>query len=73
MTGEDENCVPLYFTDCIVQAEQKGDASVVLSCLEEALHASRKQFPHVNKLIAQSDNGKNRQSCSCLMIAQLLG
>ena len=56
MTGADENCVTLYFTDCIVQREQKADASVVLSCLEEALHALRKRFPHVNKLIAQSDN-----------------
>ena len=59
MSGADENDVTLHFIDCIVQGEQKTDASVVLSCLEAALHALRKWFPHVNKLIVQSDNGKN--------------
>ena len=49
----------LYFIDCIVQGEQKADSSVVLSCLEAAFHALRKQVPHIKKVIVQSDNAKN--------------
>eukprot|EP00731_Ephydatia_muelleri_P035072 Em0095g2a len=44
---------------CIVQGEQKADSSVVLSCLEAAFHALRKRFPHIKKVIVQSDNAKN--------------
>ena len=49
----------LHFIDCIVQGEQKADSSVVLSCLEAAFHALRKRFPHIKKVIVQSDNAKN--------------
>ena len=31
----------------------------MLSCLEAALHALKQKFPHVTKLIVQSDNAKN--------------
>ncbi|KAL5484240.1 hypothetical protein EMCRGX_G020702 [Ephydatia muelleri] len=51
--------VDLHFIDCVVQNEQKGDGNIVLSCLEAALHALRQRFPHVTKLIVQSDNAKN--------------
>ncbi|KAL5496895.1 hypothetical protein EMCRGX_G013267 [Ephydatia muelleri] len=49
----------LHFFDCIVQGEQKCDSNIVLSCFEAALHALRCQFPHVKKLIIQSDNARN--------------
>ena len=49
----------LPFFDCIVQGEQKCDGNIVLSCFEAALHALRCQFPHVKKLIIQSDNARN--------------
>eukprot|EP00731_Ephydatia_muelleri_P026723 Em0018g823a len=55
--GVDE--VDLHFIDCVVQNEQKADGNIVLSCLEAALHALRQRFPHVTKLIVQSDNAKN--------------
>ena len=51
--------VDLHFIDCVVQDEQKADGNIVLSCLEAALHALRQRFPHVTKLIVQSDNAKN--------------
>ena len=51
--------VNLHFIDCVVQDEQKADGNVVLSCLEAGLHALRQRFPHVTKLIVQSDNAKN--------------
>ena len=51
--------VDLHFIDCVVQNEQKADGNIVLSCLEAALHALRQRFPHVTKLIVQSDNAKN--------------
>ena len=60
--------VILHFIDCIVQGEQKADRNVVLSCLESALHALRQWFPHVSKIIVQSDNATNltgkQLSCS---------
>ena len=43
----------------VVQDEQKADGNIVLSCLEAALHALRQRFPHVTKLIVQSDDAKN--------------
>ena len=49
----------LHFIDCIVQGEQKCDANVVLSCFEAAFHVLRSRFPHVKKIIIQSDNAKN--------------
>ena len=49
----------LHFIDCIIQGEQKADSSVFLSCLEAAFHALRKRFPHIKKVIVQSDNAKN--------------
>ncbi|KAL5475612.1 hypothetical protein EMCRGX_G025445 [Ephydatia muelleri] len=39
--------------------EQKADGNVVLSCLEAVLHALKQRFPHVSKIIIQSDNAKN--------------
>ena len=54
-----EGAPSLHFFDCIVQGEQKADANIVLSCLEAALHALKQKFPHVTKLIVQSDNAKN--------------
>ena len=42
-----------------MQGEQKCDGNIVLSCFEAALHALRCQFPHVKKLIIQSDNARN--------------
>ena len=54
-----EGAPNLHFFDCIVQGEQKADANIVLSCLEAALHALKQKFPHVTKLIVQSDNAKN--------------
>ena len=51
--------VALHFIDCIIQDEQKADANVVLSCLEAAMHAMRRQFPYLTKVIVQSDNAKN--------------
>ena len=46
--------IPILLT--VVQDEQKADGNIVLSCLEAAL---RQRFPHVTKLIVQSDNAKN--------------
>ena len=43
--------VALHFIDCIVQDEQKADATVVLTCLEAAMHALRRRFPHVSKVL----------------------
>ena len=54
-----KTAMTLHFIDCIVQGEQKADSNVVLSCLEAAFHALRQQFPHVKKVILQSDNAKN--------------
>ena len=54
-----EEEVSLHYFDCIVQGEQKADGNIVLSCLEAALHALKKRFPHVCKIIVQSDNAKN--------------
>ena len=51
--------VALHFIDCIIQDEQKADANVVLSCLEAAMHVIRRRFPHLTKVIFQSDNAKN--------------
>eukprot|EP00731_Ephydatia_muelleri_P028157 Em0019g1030a len=51
--------VNLHFIDCIVEGEQKADANVVLSCLEAAFRALKLRFPHVEKIIVQSDNAKN--------------
>ena len=51
--------VALHFIDCIIQDEQKADANVVLSCLEAAMHAIRRRFPYLTKVIVQSDNAKN--------------
>ena len=56
---EEKNEPTLHFLDCIVQGEQKCDANVVLSCFEAALHALRFRFPHVTRLIIQSDNARN--------------
>eukprot|EP00731_Ephydatia_muelleri_P032444 Em0023g951a len=39
--------------------EQKCDANVVLSCFEAAFHVLRSRFPHIKKIIIQSDNAKN--------------
>ena len=33
--------------------------NVVLSCFKAAFHVLRSQFPHVKKIIIQSDNAKN--------------
>ena len=55
----EEDYVSLHYFDCIVQGEQKADGNIVLSCLEAALHALKKRFPHVCKIIVQSDNAKN--------------
>ena len=49
----------LHFIDCIIQDEMKADANVVLSCLEAAMHAMRRRFPYLTKVIVQSDNAKN--------------
>ena len=49
----------LHFIDCIVEGEQKADANVELTCLEAAFRALKLQFPHVDKIIVQSDNAKN--------------
>ena len=49
----------LHFIDCIVQGQQKCDANVVLSCFEAAFHVLRSRFPHIKKIIIQSDNAKN--------------
>lgn len=65
--GEERDCmlglnaeeVILHFFDCVVQGEQKADGNIVLSCLEAALHALKQRFPHVSKIIVQSDNAKN--------------
>lgn len=54
-----EGAPDLHFFDCIVQNEQKADANIVLCCLEAALQALKQKFPHVTKLIVQSDNAKN--------------
>ena len=58
-----EGAPSLHFFDCIVQGEGGGakgcGANVVLSCLEAALHALKQKFPHVTKLIVQSDNAKH--------------
>eukprot|EP00731_Ephydatia_muelleri_P001509 Em0001g1509a len=54
-----EEEVSLHYFDCIVQGEQKADGNIVLSCLEAALHALKKRFPHVCKIIVQNDNAKN--------------
>ena len=43
----------------VVQGEQKVDGNVVLSCLKAALHAMKQRFPHVSKIIVQSDSTKN--------------
>ena len=42
-----------------MQGEQKCDANVVLSCFEAAFHVLRSRFPHIKKIIIQSDNAKN--------------
>ena len=47
--------VALHFIDCIIQDEQKADANAVLTCLE----ALQCRFPHVYKVIVQSDNAQN--------------
>eukprot|EP00731_Ephydatia_muelleri_P037004 Em0374g7a len=44
-----EEEVSLHYFDCIVQGEQKADGNIVLSCLEAALHALKKRFPHVSQ------------------------
>ena len=56
---EEVDKVDLHFIDFVVQDEQKADGNIVLPCLVAALHALRKWFPHVTKLIVQSDNAKN--------------
>ena len=53
---EEDGTPALHF---IVQGEQRADGNVVLSCLEAALHALRQRFPHIAKIIMQSDNAKN--------------
>ena len=56
---EEDGTPALHFIDCIVQGEQRADGNVVLSCLEAALHALKQRFPHIAKIIMQSDNAKN--------------
>ena len=58
-TDSTQDKVNLHFIDCIVEGEQKADANVVLSCLEAAFRALKLRFPHVEKIIVQSDNAKN--------------
>ena len=50
--------VNLHFIYCIV-GEQKADANIVLSCLEAAFPAFKLRYPHIEKIIVQSDNAKN--------------
>ena len=58
--GEDgSDKVALHFIDCIVQDKQKADANIVLFCSEAAMHALKHRFPHMTKIIVQSDNAKN--------------
>ena len=58
-TDSTQDKVNLHFIDCIVEGEQKADANVVLSCLEASFRALKLRFPHVEKIIVQSDNVKN--------------
>ena len=55
-----KTAMALHFIDCIVQGEQKAYSNVVLSCLEAAFHALRQWFPHIKKVIVQSDKCKKR-------------
>ena len=51
-----ESC--LHFVDSIVDGDKKADSSVALYCLEATFHVLRQHFPHVRKVILQSDNAK---------------
>ena len=46
----------LHFVDSIVDGDEKADSSVVLSCFEATFHVLWQHFPHVRKVILQSDN-----------------
>ena len=47
-----------HFVESIVDGDEKAHSSVALSCLEATFHVLRQQFPHVRKVILQSDNAK---------------
>ena len=49
----------LHFIDCIVLDDEKSDALIVVSCLEAGLQALHHRFPHLRRVIFQSDNAKN--------------
>ena len=54
----DENSegTTLHFFDSIVLGDEKTDPSVALTCLEASFHMLKQHFPHIKKVILQSDN-----------------
>ena len=57
--NDHESDTMLHFVDCIVQDDEKSDCFVTLSCLEAWFHALHRRFPHLKKVILQSDTAKN--------------
>ena len=57
----DENSegTTLHFFDSIVLGDEKIDSSVALTFLEASFHMLKQRFPHIKKVILQSDNAKN--------------
>ena len=49
----------LHFIVCIILDDEKSDALIVESCLEAGLQALHHHFPHLRRVIFQSDNAKN--------------